>query len=41
MNSDFMSEREIVHNESMEFSFRRKTSINVLKEIMNLRIIKQ
>jgi hypothetical protein len=32
MNSDFMNKREIVHNEIMEFSFRRKTSRNVLKE---------
>jgi hypothetical protein len=41
MNSDFMSNREIVHNGIMEFSFKRKTSRNVLKEKMNLKIIKQ
>jgi hypothetical protein len=32
MNSDFRNKREIVHNGIMEFSFRRKTSRNVLKE---------
>jgi hypothetical protein len=32
MNSDFMNKREIVHNGTMEFSVRRKTSRNVLKE---------
>jgi hypothetical protein len=31
MNSDFMNKREMVHNGIMEFSFRRKTSRNILK----------
>jgi hypothetical protein len=39
MNIDFMNKREIVHNGTMEFYFRRKTSRNVIKEKM--KIIKQ
>jgi hypothetical protein len=31
MNSDFMNKREMVRNGIMEFSFRRKTSRNILK----------
>jgi hypothetical protein len=31
MNSDFLNKREMVHNEIMEYSFRRKTSRNILK----------
>jgi hypothetical protein len=31
MNCDFTNKREMVHNGIMEFSFRRRTSRNILK----------